>query len=168
MAPDSVWVPVPAMVTLPAPEITPESVPLALALLTLKVSAPLWARLPAPLMPPAPAAVSVNPLPAPESVMPALRMIPPAALSVSVVLALQLTALATVMLPVSLPLAPVVTVTLPVASAFCSVVVLIEAPVAVGTKPVSLLSLEPMVTFHGSSSKLPVLPCWLSRLVVPL
>ena len=136
-APLSDTVPPPSLVKLPAPEMTPESVPVPPALATLSVSDPELASAPTPEMPPVPFAISVRPLETPELVIPALRTTPPAAVSVSVVLAVQLTGLATVMLPVSLPLEPVVTLTLAVASAFCSVVVLIVAPVAMAVKPVA-------------------------------
>ena len=95
------------------------------------VRVPELAIAPEPVMPPLPPAVRVKPLELPLLVIPALRMMPPAALRVSLVLALQLTALATVMLPVSRPLEPVDTVTLAVASALWSVDVLIVAPLAV-------------------------------------
>ena len=57
----------------------------------------------------------------------------PAALSVSVVEAVQISGLETVILPVCDPLEPVETVTLAVARAFCSVVALMTEllPVAV-------------------------------------
>ena len=67
----------------PAPEITPDCVPVAEELSTLNVKLPALAIAPDPEMPPVPAAVSVRLLDDDELVMPALRMIPFAALSVS-------------------------------------------------------------------------------------
>ena len=97
----------------------------------------------------------------------ALTAMEPAALNVSELAEVHVTAFETVILPVSPPVEPVETVTLAVFSALTKVVALIDAPVAVGTKLESLLSDVPMVTFHGSSSRLPILPCAASRLVVP-
>ena len=140
LAPAKVSVPLPDFVTLPVPEMAEDNVLMAAALLRFRDSAPALASAPLPVMPPVPAEVSVRPLVAPEFVIPALTLIAPAALSVSVVLALQVSALATVMSPASVPLAPVATVTFALASAFCSVVALIVAPLPVAVKPEALAS----------------------------
>ena len=132
----------------------------------------LMVREPATDIPPDPdklVPLSTSPPVAPLDVMEPVIVIAPAAESVSVVLADQLTALETVILPASAPLEPVDTVTLAVAKAVCKEVTLTMEPVPDAVKPEELVAVPvEMVRLKGSSRSVPALPFWDKRSVTPL
>ena len=141
VAPVQVIGPLRPIVRVPAPVFTsrpgPESAPVA-------VPAPLTVRVPelamAELRLIVPGEISSSPLPVPELVTAAFRVIAPAALRVRVVSALQDRALERVMLPAWVPDDPVETVTLAPARAFCREVTLITAESPVAVNPLWLAS----------------------------
>ena len=103
---------------------------LALPAAVLIVTVPALAMLPVPDTPALPAGLRVGPPLLPDCVIPALSTMPPCALRVSVVLALQLTASLTKMSPLPGPAAAVCRLMLVLASCADSAAPVMSPPLA--------------------------------------